>query len=169
VALSKYADGLPLYRQTQMFKRIGVELDRTNLANWMIKTGTLIQPLINLLQDKLHEQPVIHMDETVVQVLNEKGKTAQRQSYMWVQASIQTHSRSVVLFHYAPTRSQSVPEELLADYQHQSIMVDGYEGYQSVCGQNQLIRLGCWAHARRKFIEAQRAQPKGKTGKADQS
>ncbi len=169
IALSKYADGLPLYRQTQMFKRIGVELDRTNLANWMVKAGELIQPLINLLQDKLHEQPVIHMDETVIQVLKEDGKTAQSQSYMWVQASVEQHSSPVVLFHYAPSRSQAVPVMLLSDYHHQTIMVDGYEGYQAACDQNQLTRLGCWAHARRKFVEAQRTQAKGKTGKPDQA
>ena len=83
IALSKYADGLPLYRQTRMFKCIGVALNRTHLANWMIKTGDLIQPLINLLQDRLHEQPILHLDETVVQVLKEDGKKAQSQSYMF--------------------------------------------------------------------------------------
>ena len=168
VALSKYADALPLYRQTQMFKRLGAELDRTNLANWMVACGHLIQPLINLLQDRLHEQSVIHIDETPVQVLHEDGKKAQSKSYMWVQTSLYTSTSPVVLFHYAPTRSGTVPEALLNDY-HGALVADGYEGYQAICDENTLIRLGCWAHARRKFKEAKRAQPKGKTGKADQA
>lgn len=81
----------------------------------MIACGALIQPLINLLQDKLHEQPVVHMDETPVQVLKEEGKTPQSQSYMWVQASTHAHLCPVVLFHYAPTRSQTVPLEQLGN------------------------------------------------------
>lgn len=168
IAINKYADALPLYRQSEIFKRLGIALDRTNLANWMIKSGELLQPLINLLQDKLLEQAVLHMDETPVQVLNEPNRTAQRQSYMWVLASTHRHSTPVVLFHYADTRSGDIPKQQLAGYRG-ALMVDGYEGYQAVCEQQQLTRLGCWAHARRKFIEAQRQQPKGKTGKADQA
>jgi transposase len=168
IAISKYADALPLYRQTQMFKRLGLELDRTNLANWMIRCGELVQPLINLLQERLHEEVIVHMDETPIQVLQETGKTAQSQSYMWVQASMGSSTTPVMLFHYAPSRTQSVPLAQLESYQG-ALMVDGYEGYQAVCQHNQLTRLGCWAHARRKFVEAKRAQPKGKTGKADQA
>lgn len=168
VAINKYVDALPLYRQSEIFKRLGIELDRTNLANWMIKSGELIQPLINLLQDRLLEQAALHMDETPVQVLNEPGKSAQRQSYMWVLASTQQHRSPAVLFHYADTRSGDIPKQQLAGYCG-ALMVDGYEGYQGACDQQQLTRLGCWAHARRKFVEAQRQQPKGKTGKADQA
>jgi len=166
IATQKYCDALPLYRQSELFKRMGIALDRTNLANWMIKCGALSQPLINLLHEKLLEQPVIHMDETPVQVLNEPGKTAQSQSYMWVQAS--SGEQPVRLFHYAPTRAQAVPRERLTE-QTQAIMTDGYEGYGKACDDYQITRLGCWAHARRKFVDAQKLQPKGKTGKADQA
>ena len=168
IAVSKYADALPLYRQSVMFKRIGVELDRTSLANWMMACGQLIQPLINRLHDQLMEQTVIHMDETPIQVLNEPGKTPQSTSYMWVMGTTQSSPTPAIVFHYDPSRSAQIPKDQLADYQG-ALMVDGYEGYKSVCTENQLIRLGCWAHARRKFIEAQRLQPKGKTGKADQA
>lgn len=167
VAVSKYADALPLYRQTAMWGRTGVELDRTTLANWMVKSGELIQPLINGIQDKLHQQPVLHMDETPVQVLNEPDRTAQSKSYMWVTVSADLR-QPAALYHYAPGRGGDVPRCLLEDYQG-ALMVDGYEGYNAVCTQRQLIRLGCWAHARRKFVEAQKAQPAGKTGKADQA
>lgn len=166
IATQKYCDALPLYRQSELFKRMGIALDRTNLANWMIKCGELSQPLINLLHERLLEQPVIHMDETPVQVLNEPGKMAQSQSYMWVQAS--AGDMPVRLFHYAPTRAQVVPLERLSE-QTQAIMTDGYEGYGKACDDYQITRLGCWAHARRKFVDAQKLQPKGKTGKADQA
>jgi transposase len=122
VATQKYCDALPLYRQSEIFKRAGLALDRTNLANWMIRSGQLVQPLINLLHDKLLEQPVIHLDETTVQVLNEPGKTAESQSYMWVMGSFAAHP--AVLFHYADSRRQSVPVSLL-DESVGAIMVDG--------------------------------------------
>lgn len=165
VATQKYCDALPLYRQSEIFKRAGLALDRTNLANWMIRSGQLIQPLINLLHDKLLEQPVIHLDETTVQVLNEPGKTAESQSYMWVMGSFAAHP--AVLFHYADSRRQSVPLDLLNE-SVSAIMVDGYDGYGKACEDYQIIRLGCWAHARRKLMDAKVVQKKGKTGKADQ-
>lgn len=165
VATCKYVDGLPLYRMVESFKRIGVELDRTTLANWMIKLGDLVQPLINRLQEQLVEQAVLHMDETPLQVLNEPGKTAQSKSTMWVLRS--TAASPAVLFHYSASRSGDTPKCLLEGFKG-ALMVDGYEGYAAVCDEKTLTRLGCWAHARRKFVDAQRQQPKGKQGKPDQ-
>ena len=164
VAIQKYADALPLYRQSEIFKRAGVALDRTNLANWMIKCGQLVQPLINLIQEHIQQQPVIHLDETRVQVLKEPDRKAQNQSYMWIMGSFK--EQRAVIFHYSPTRNQTVPLTLLSS-STQAIMVDGYEGYENACQTYQIDRLGCWAHARRKFVDAQKAQSKGKTGKPD--
>ena len=168
IITSKYCDALPLYRQVTIFKRLGIELDRSSLANWMIRCGELTQSLINRIQDNLLEQRILHMDETPVQVLNEPDKKAQSKSYMWVLSSLKNSASPAVLFHYSVSRSGDIPKQQLADY-HGALMVDGYEGYRSVCDQQRLIRLGCWAHARRKFIEAKQQQPKGKTGKADQA
>lgn len=165
IATQKYVDALPLYRQTEIFKRIGVELDRTTLANWMLKCGELIQPLINLIHENMLAQTVLHLDETRVQVLNEPGRAAQSQSYMWV---LRSTAPPAVLYRYAPSRGGDIARELLGDYRG-ALMVDGYDGYNGVCATQQLTRLGCWAHARRKFIEAQKAQVKNKTGKADQA
>ncbi len=165
VATQKYCDALPLYRQSEIFKRAGLELDRTNLANSMIRCGQLVQPLINLLHEQLLEEPVIHLDETTVQVLNEPGKSAESQSYMWVMGSFS--ASPAVLFHYADSRRQSVPLDLL-DESVGAIMVDGYEGYEKACQQYGITRIGCWAHARRKLMDAKAVQKKGKTGKADQ-
>lgn len=166
VATQKYCDALPLYRQSDSFKRIGIQLDRTNLANWMVACGALIQPLINLLHGHLLDRPLVHMDETTLQVLKEPGKTPQSNSYLWLMASFT--EQPILLFRYDPSRSQRVPKELL-DSSVNALMVDGYEWYQSACDDYQIQRLGCWAHARRKFVDAQKLQPKGKTGRADQA
>ena len=167
VATQKYVDALPLYRQTEIFKRIRIELDRTTLANWMVKCGQLVQPLINLIHERMLEQNIIHADETRVQVLNEPGRAAETQSFMWVLRST-TPTCAAVLFHYEPTRSGKSAESLLRDYQG-ALMVDGFSGYNAVCDKNHIHRLGCWAHARRKFVDAQKIQPKNKTGKSDQA
>lgn len=166
IATQKYVDALPLYRQVESFKRIGIELDRSTLADWMQKCGLLLQPLINLIHEKVLEQKYLHMDETIVQVLNEPSRAAESQSYMWVLRST-LPTCAAVLFHYEPTRSGSVPTLLLQEFTG-ALMADGYSGYNAVCNKNSITRLGCWAHARRKFIEAQKLQPKGKVGKADQ-
>ena len=166
VATQKYCDALPLYRQSDIFQRLGITLDRANLANWMVTCGKLIQPLINLLHEQLLDRSLVHMDETTLQVLKEPDKKPQSNSYLWLMASFTDHP--IILFRYDPTRSQQVPKELL-DSSVNALIVDGYEWYQPACDDYQIQRLGCWSHARRKFVDAQKIQPKGKTGKADQA
>lgn len=99
-----------------------------------------------------------------MQVLDEPGKSAQSKSYMWVMAHI--GMQSAYVFHYADNRGQRVPLQLLSS-DNKAIMVDGYEWYQKACDDYDITRLGCWAHARRKFKEAKDVQVKGKTGGAD--
>ncbi|MFT5085172.1 MAG: transposase [Lentisphaeria bacterium] len=166
VATQKYYDALPLSRQSEIFKRIRIEIGRTNLSNWMIKAGALIQPLINLLLDKILERSVVHMDETTLQVLNEPDKPAQSKRYMWLMASFT--EQPITVFNYEATRKGTIPCAML-DKSVSALMVDGYEGYQSACNQHDIVRLGCWAHTRRKFVDAQKLQVKGKVGKADQA
>ena len=167
IVTSKYVDGLPLYRLEQFtLNRLGVEIARATMATWMVRCGDLVQPLINLLRDKLLEAPVVHCDETTVQVLNEPGKTPQSKSYMWVQVAEPQNDQKIILFDYAAGRSGSVPVKLLEGYQGY-LQTDGYEGYTAIGRQPGIISQGCWAHARRKFDEAIKGQkdPK-KTGKA---
>lgn len=143
ITVSKYADGLPLYRLSQMFKRLDISISRTNMADWMIKCATLVQPLINLLEDKLLDEPVMYIDETTVQVLNEPGKKASSKSYMWVR-----RSDNIILFDYSPSRSSQVAKKLTADYKG-TLMSDGYDVYKTLANN----QLGCWTHARRYFIK----------------
>lgn len=163
VAISKYADALPLYRQEQRLKRIGVNLPRATLASWMIRSGALVQPIINLLRERMLSFPILAMDETRLQVLKEPGREAQSKSYLWVQRG-GPPDRPIVLYDYDPSRSQSVPKRLLGDYAG-FLQVDGYSGYDKVCADNGIVQLGCWAHARRKFDEAIKAQGKRKAAK----
>ena len=158
--MSKYQDALPLYRQEQILQRIGVDIPRATLANWMIQAGTLVQPLINLLRDQLLGYHVVQMDETTVQVLKEAGKAAQSKSYLWVQRGGPPDHR-IILYDYDPSRAQGVPKRLLEGFSGY-LQTDGYEGYNAVVAGNGLTHVGCWAHARRKFDEAVKAQGKKK-------
>lgn len=165
IAISKYQDALPLYRQEAILHRSGIDIPRNTLANWMIKAGTLLQPLLNLLEDQLLAYPVMHCDETTLQVLKEPDKPASSKSYMWVRVG-GPPTQPIRLFHYAPSRSGSVASELLEGYQGY-LQTDDYAGYNRVCANNAITQLGCWAHVRRKFIEAQKANIKTRSGKAD--
>jgi transposase len=165
VAVSKYQDALPLYRQETILRRIGVDLSRATLANWMIKTGSLVQPIINLLRDRLLDYDILQMDETTVQVLKEPGKTAQSKSYLWVQKG-GPPDKPVVLFDYDPRRGAEVPMRLLEGFKGY-LQTDGYAGYNKVVKNNNLTAVGCMAHARRKFSDVVKAQGRNKKrGKA---
>jgi len=158
ITVAKYQDALPLYRQEAILSRIGVDLPRATLANWMIQAGSLIQPLINLLRDRLLAYDILQMDETPVQVLKEPGKTAQSKSYLWLQRG-GPPEQPVVLYDYDPGRGAEVPKRLLAGFAGY-LQTDGYDGYNAVVALNALTHVGCMAHARRKFDEAVKAQGK---------
>ncbi|MEO8643699.1 IS66 family transposase [Pseudomonas sp.] len=162
---TKYVDGLPLHRFETVLARHGVDIPRQTLARWVIQCGEHLQPLLNLMRDRLLESPVIHCDETRVQVLKEPDRDPTRQSWMWVQAS-GPPDRKVVLFDYTSSRAREVPLRLLESYRGY-VMTDDYSGYNALALQPGVERLACMAHARRKFVEAQKVQPKGKTGRAD--
>jgi len=167
IAIAKYQDGLPLYRMETIFSRLGIHLPRNTQANWMIKCSELLQPLYNLLNDQLLGSGYIHMDETRVQVLKEPDKPADSLSYMWVRRT-GDKEHPIVLFDYNPRRSAAVVALLLGDYKGY-LQTDDYVGYHKTGASDGITHLGCMAHARRKFIEAQQVAPskKGKVSKAD--
>lgn len=165
--VAKFVDGLPLARFEYVLGRHGTPVPRQTLARWVIGASAVLQPLHNLLRDLLLDGALIHMDETVVQVLKEKDKAATSNSYMWVQTG-GPPGRPVVLYDYDPSRSGEVPARLLEGYQGY-LMTDGYEGYNRVARTAGVEHMVCWAHARRGFVEAARVQPKGKRGKADEA
>ena len=165
MAVVKYVDGLPLARFEKVMARHHVDIPRQSMARAMIKLAQALQPLHNLARDTLLEAPVIYMDETTVQVLKEPGRSPTAKSYMWVQRG-GPPGRTVVLFDYEASRSGQVPVRLLEGWQGY-LMTDGYEGYAPVARLPGVEHLACAAHARRKFVEAKRSSPNGKSARAD--
>jgi transposase len=161
IITSKYADGLPLYRLEHMLKRLGHEISRTSMAHWVIRLDDVFKPLINLMREVQNSGDYLQADESRMYVLKEDGKTAQSDKWMWVTRGGPPGQPSV-LFEYDPSRAGKVPVRLLDDFKG-VLQADGYSGYGKVCRNNGITRIGCWDHARRKFVEATKAaKPQGK-------
>ena len=160
IAVSKYSDGLPLYRQEHIWQRAGITIPRATMAFWMIKVGQLLVPILNLMEEELLAGGYVRVDETRVQVLNEVGKLAESLSYMWVRGRSYPGAPPIILFEYAPSRGGEVAKSLFVDYRGY-LQADGYAGYDEICKQEGVIRCGCMAHCRRKFFEARQASAKG--------
>ena len=154
IAVGKFVDALPLYRQHRQITRLGVTLSPTTFASWMVRAGALVQPLINLLRETMLAQSYVMMDETTVQVLDEAGKAASSKSYLWAQRTGGDHP--IILFDYDPSRSAEVPLRLLDGFSG-ALHTDGYRGYDRPAEAFSLTRLYCFAHARRKFVEVLKA------------
>lgn len=170
VISAKYMDGLPLYRQAALLGRFGgAHWSRNTLAASVVRVGTATQPVINLLRDALLESCIVHGDETEVQVLKEPGRKAQAKSYMWVQMTEASGADGtgppIRLFGYRPSRGTEAAKALYEGMTTGGVLMsDGYEPYEAVARQHQLVHLGCWAHCRRYFHEALQALPKDKRG-----
>lgn len=149
--IKKYADGLPMYRQEQILKREGIDLKRGTLCNWVIMAADMyLRRIWDRLKSEILTQPVIHADETVLQVLKEPGRGATAESRLWVYASGKRASRQIRLFRYENSRKGACAEEMLGDYSG-ILVCDGYSGYNGI---RNAVRAGCWAHMRRKWHEA---------------
>lgn len=167
IIASKYADGLPLYRLEGMLKRYGGDISRSNMANWIVRLQDVFQPLINLIREAQLEGSYLQADETRMHVLKEAGKTAQSDKWMWVIRG-GPPDRQSVLFEYDPSRAGAVAERLLDGFKG-VLQADGYSGYSRVCQAAGITRIGCFDHARRKFVEASKAaETKGSKKKAGQ-
>lgn len=160
VIVSKYADGLPLYRQSKMFERLGIELGRATLASWMIRAAEVLKPLYDHIRECLVTLPVLHCDETRLQVLREPGRAAETLSYMWAMASPYGSKMNAVYFEYHTGRSGKDAEHLLDGFTG-TLICDGFDGYETLCARTKITRAGCMTHARRKFDEAGKASKKG--------
>jgi len=129
IIISKYADGLPLYRLENIIKsRYGGDITRATMANWVIALAKQAQPLIHLLREYQHKGAVISMDETTIQVLKEQDRAATSKKYMWVSLGGQPDQQSV-LFEYDRSRSSEVPIRLLDGYTDGYLQSDGYVSY----------------------------------------
>ena len=157
IMTQKFANGLPLYRQEQDFNRMGIRLSRQTMSNWFIRCAEdWLEPIYNTFRELLCVQPVLHADETVLQVLKEPGKSAQSKSYMWLYRTGRTAGLPIILFEYQPDRKAKRPLEFLKEFEGY-LHTDGYAGYHSL--PDKIVVVGCWAHARRKFDEALKCLP----------
>lgn len=169
IITAKYQFGLPLYRQEALFKSFGIELHRQTMSRWLIKLGLQLEPLYERMHELLLKQPALWSDDTPVKVLD-VDKT---QCTMWVYGcggdkpipiGNSPPLPNIVLYDYQDSRGGVHPNHFLSGYTG-LLQVDGYAGYHKT----QATLAGCWAHARRKFMDAKAVQPKGKTGRADQA
>lgn len=155
IMAGKYIDGTPLYRQEKIFSRIGVDISRQTMCNWLMLTYEKTKDLTGLMWKDLLHFPLIGIDETRVQVLDEPGRKNTTLSYMWVFRG-NGRASPVVLYRYRPSRSPDHVERLLKDYKG-VIQTDDYGGYNKVGNFKGITHAGCWVHARRKFIDAEKA------------
>lgn len=150
IMTGKYADGLPLYRMEDIFARSDVSLSRGTMGRWMVQSAKALQPILNVLSDRLFESYAMACDETVMQVLKEDGRKAELKSWMIVRTN-PVESKKVVLFDYRISRSGSTMKDLFAGYAGK-LLCDGLESYSLL--ESVLDRFGCNMHSRRKFEQA---------------
>ena len=146
----KYTLALPLYRQEQEFKRLGISLSRQNLSNWTIKGAGLLKGLYKELKDELLNQELLHADETTLEVLEEPGRKANQKSYMWLYRSSHYSEKPVILFDYKTSRSGDNAKIFLEDWKGSYLHCDGYAGYKKIEGKK---LCGCWVMPRGSFMK----------------
>lgn len=150
----KFVLGIPLYRQEQSLEREGFKLSRQTMANWMMTGAWWLENIYVHLLANLLQRGILHADETSLQVLKEPGRAAQTKSYMWLYRTGRD-GLPIVLFEYQPTREGVHPKTFLESFSGY-LHVDGYAAYESLPN---ITLVGCWAHARRKFVEAIKTLP----------
>lgn len=150
VLVAKYADHLPLYRQSGIFGRAGLAIPDSTLAQWVGTCGIQLQPLVDAMQDELLAQPVLHADETPVSMLKPgNGKT--HRAYLWSYCSTSMNPMKTVVFDFAESRGGRHAELFLGPWRG-TLVCDDFSGYKALFGAG-IIEAGCMAHARRKFHE----------------
>ena len=160
----KFEDHLPFFRQEKQFARIGVQISRQNMVNWQQMVYNKIKPLIELMQEMIKLGPVIKLDETTVQVIGENGRSDTSNSYMWLSLG-GLPDKPVALYRYRETRAGEHARKILEGYSGY-LQTDGYIGYDSALkGNDKIIHVSCFAHARRKLFEAAQISKKAETAK----
>ena len=161
IAVSKWVDHLPLYRQSAIYTRSGVALSRGTLAEWAGRIGVALAPLAEAMQAQLLQQSVLHADETPVAMLQPgAGKT--KQAYLFAYRSAGPHAPAITVFDFCTSRSGEHARRFLGDWQG-ALMVDDFAGYKAGFAQG-ITELACLAHIRRKFFELHERQASTLTG-----
>jgi transposase len=163
IIVNKFCDHLPFHRQEQRLSRMGVSISRTDMANWTIKAGRAVQPVLDLLCQKQRSGAVINMDETPVTVMGEEGKSNSAKSYVWLMRGGKP-DMPIITYHYRTSHAATEARQLLAGFSG-FLQTDGLDSYPPAIAGTPIIHVGCWAHARRRFHEADKASPKAGIGK----
>lgn len=150
VIIDKYVDHLPLYRQEQRFKRVGITLAPSTLCNWKSSTCNLITPLYDALVKEVLQTNYLHVDETPIKVLDQDKQGSTHRGYYWVYHN--SHQK-IVIFDYRRGRGGEGPSDILKDFKGH-LQTDGYQVYEGFDDGPNITLLHCMAHARRKFSEA---------------
>jgi len=153
IVTSKFSDYLPLYRLEDIFERQGFEISRATQSVWCGDVADLVEPLYELMAERIRQSHVVATDDTIMPMLS-VGKT--KSARMWVYVGEEANPYNV--FDFTLNRGRDGPQYFLRDYQ-QVLLADGYGGYDGVVAGNQITRAGCWAHTRRKVIDAEKVAP----------
>ena len=153
IVTSKFADYLPLYRLEDIFARQGFEISRATQSVWCGDVADLAEPLYELMAHEVRASHVVATDDTIMPMLNTDHCAKAR---MWVYVGDQAHPYNV--FDFTLSRGRDGPKYFLKDYD-QVLLADAYGGYDGVVAGNGIVRAGCWAHQRRKIIEAEKTAP----------
>jgi transposase len=157
--VSKYCDHVPLYRQEAMLEReAGVEISRATLDGWVMRVGELLEPVVNAMRANLLRASYLQADETIVPVQMHDGRGSDHQAYLWQYGTLSNSRGGETVFDFQLGRGRDGPAKFLKDW-NGILQTDGYQGYDKVGGAG-LIHVGCWAHARRKFVDAVKVNPK---------
>ena len=155
ILIMKFADHLPLYRIEEIFKRSGINIQRQTLGGWVLKMGAILSPLYELMLDKILQSPRLFTDATTVNYLL-KGKGSQK-GYMYVysggDSQVQGKSPPYLAYQFAPDGTHKYPEQYLKHFQG-LLHSDAHPCYEATAGREDVEWQPCWAHARRKFVEA---------------
>jgi len=151
VMIAKYCDHLPFYRQEEIWKRYGIDLDQSTLARWALTVGEKVGPLIELMRRDILTGSYIQADETTVKVLKGKEKAQNSKGYMWVYKT-GGNKPSAIVYKYADTREGENAKEFLMGWCGGYLQSDAYSGYKKIEDEG-VVHCGCMAHARRKFTD----------------
>jgi transposase len=152
--VAKYCDHLPLYRQEAMLEReAGVELSRATLDGWVMRVGELLQPVSDAMRADLLRGSYLQADETIVPVQMHDGRGSDHQAYLWQYGA----PGGETVFDFQLGRGRDGPAKFLKGW-NGILQTDGYQAYGRVGGPG-LIQVGCWAHARRKFVDTVKVNP----------
>jgi transposase len=155
VLVAKYADHLPLYRQSEIYAREGVELERSTLADWVGHSAALLRPLVDALAKDVMAGDVLHGDDTPVPVLDPgRGKTKTGRLWTYVRDGRPCASERppAAVYYYSPDRKGEHPRQHLSDFKG-TLHADGYAGFNAIFEAGAIAESACWAHVRRKFFD----------------